>query len=170
MKDYLLYTGVAACLGALTGFGLSFTAFSPLVIAGVVGCIFPALIAVTMVVCAVGLMLYYFYKRKHSNNTEFCPQLFELIGAAFGFTFLSAYTGTVAVGLAAAGQVLFPGVMLLEMWSSVLVGAILAPVSFFTAILVAEGICAKINSNVIEPTVEKIKEYFSSRQEEMYCD
>ncbi|KLT22505.1 hypothetical protein wVul_0870 [Wolbachia endosymbiont of Armadillidium vulgare str. wVulC] len=56
---YLAISGIGATIGALTGFGLSFTALSPLVMGGIVGSITPALFTA---LCA-GILLYEFRKK-----------------------------------------------------------------------------------------------------------
>lgn len=151
MKEFLQLTGIATCFGALIGFGLSFTALSPLIIGGIIGCALPMF----MLLDILREKLY----RKENTEIKEVVVVFSII-AATGFGF--------GAGLGTAASALFPGIML-RMGSAALMGAIVLPISFFMTDFSAEYVILplleKINSNIIEPIVEKIKECFPSREE-----
>ncbi len=111
---YLAISGIGATIGALTGFGLSFTALSPLVMGGIVGSITPALFTA---LCA-GILLYGFCKKGsiEKNDKDVC------VGS--GIT--TPAGAVIGVGLAAATMAIFPGATL-GMGSAALAGAVIRP-------------------------------------------
>lgn len=134
---------IGTAIGALTGFGLSVTAFSPLAIGGIVGSIIPAAATIFLAGCLL-------CKFNEGQSKEGCTvsSITAPISAAIG------------VGLAAAAAAISPGIML-GAGSAVLAGAtigaiaIIAPIAGF---LIAE----KVNDYIISPIVE----HFSSKGKE----
>ncbi|GFQ64152.1 putative membrane protein [Trichonephila clavata] len=102
----LAVVGVGAVIGALAGLGLSFTALSPLVIGGVVGAVFPALLALV----AIGVR---YYLRNDINEWKKKEGIVEKrVIAALTPPFLFATIASVAtgVGLAAITNAVLPGI------------------------------------------------------------
>ncbi|WP_254229402.1 MULTISPECIES: hypothetical protein [Wolbachia] len=152
-KAMLFALGIATSIGALTGLGLSFTTLSPLVMGGIVGSIFPALITALF----AGVLLYKFCKKDHiERDDKGFPIFFGIV------TLASAATG---VGLAAAATAISPSIML-GMGSAALAGAIIAPIAVIAGFLITsdiiEPIAQKVNEYIISPIVER----FSSKGEE----
>lgn len=153
---WLVVLGIGATIAALAGLGLSFTALSPLIIAGIVGSIAPALFTALL----AGDMLYQSCKGNYIKDED--KGLFVSYGV---ITLASAAIG---VGLAAAAMAIFPGVTL-GMGSAALAGAIIggiAPVAAICAIVATVFAAQKVNDYIISPVVEKVGKCFSSKGEE----
>ena len=157
-KDVLIYYGVSAVIGAITGFGLSYTALSPLVVGGIVGSIIPALFTTFF----IGGLLYQFCKGNEIEDDH--------RNATIGFGIITALSAAAGVGIIVAANAIFPGVT--TMGSPALVGAIIGAtaltVGTFAAFVACAGICAAclaafmVNECIVEPVVEKVKGCFSS--------
>ncbi|WP_341812621.1 hypothetical protein [Wolbachia endosymbiont (group A) of Conops quadrifasciatus] len=134
---------IGTAIGALTGLGLSVTAFSPLAIGGIVGSIIPA----AAIFFFAGCLL---CKSDGIDSKKGCTV----------FSIAAPISAAIGVGLAAAATTISPGVML-GARSAVLAGAtigaiaIIAPIAGF---LIAD----KVNDYIISPIVE----HFSSKGKE----
>ncbi|WP_341817021.1 hypothetical protein [Wolbachia endosymbiont (group A) of Agelastica alni] len=91
---------LGTAIGALTGLGLSVTAFSPLAIGGIIGSIIPAVATIF----SAGYLLHKFYNKgfiEEDNKT------FSILCS------ITIFTGAaIGVGLAAAATAISPGIML----------------------------------------------------------
>ncbi|GFY65294.1 uncharacterized protein TNIN_37961 [Trichonephila inaurata madagascariensis] len=117
--EYIAAVGsIIGCLvGALAGLGLSFTALSPLVIGGVVGAVFPALLALV----AIGLRCYYRNEINEEKRKEGIVEkrvIAALMPLFIPMTVASIATG---VGFAAIANAVLPGIF--ATWWSVAAGA-----------------------------------------------
>jgi len=137
-------TLIGAAGGAITGFCLSFTFLSPLVIGGIVGCVLWAVFTAI----AAGCLLYAFCRGNKEEQDSLKSEV----------TFFSITTITAAVigaALGTAANSLFPGVMS-SMWTAALVGTVIGAIDMISTLLISEYI--------IEPTVEKVAKCFSGRK------
>ncbi|MGL9757984.1 MAG: hypothetical protein ACR5LA_03865 [Wolbachia sp.] len=143
----VIYLGIGATIGALTGLGLSFTALSPLVIGGIV-------------VAAPALLNFALYTGKKLSQSEF-SYAHTCAHACYCATSIA-----IGVGLAAAATAISPSIML-GMGSAALAGAVIAPIALFAAMFATEyiivPIAEKVNEYIISPVVGKC---FSSKEEE----
>lgn len=142
--ELLVKHSLAGALGgSVTGFYLSFTSLSPLVIGGIVSC---ALWAVFTAIAA-GCLLYVFRR----GNKEAQDGLKSVVTC---FSVITIAASAVGVGLGAVANSLFPGVMS-GTWTAILAGAIIGAVGAVSAFLVHEYL--------INPAIEKVAGYFSER-------
>ncbi|MGL9718440.1 MAG: hypothetical protein ACR5K9_07270 [Wolbachia sp.] len=141
--------GVGAVVGALAGLGLSFTALSPLVIGGVVGATFPALLALV----AVGLRCYYRNEINEEKKREGISE--KHVIAAFIPPFLFATIASVATGvsLAATANVVLPGVF--ATWWAVAVGAGIGALALPTGIVTGAAAASMFAGSIFESSVSK---------------
>lgn len=119
---------------ALTGFGLSFTALSPLMVGVVLG----GALSASIVAAAIGLRCY--FSKDINEAKRHGAQEGRVIAALVPFFITTALTSVAAgVGLAVTANAIFPGVML-GMESAALaggvIGAIALPVAVITGIIV----------------------------------
>lgn len=128
---------VAAVIGALIGFSLSFTTLSPLVIGGIMGC------ALYAVITGVSCGSYPFTQDKKIQDN--CKN------SIFFFSKATIATAVAGVAFGAAADFLFPGVMS-SAWSATLIGAAIGVLGTASALLAAVYI--------IEPVVEKVADAF----------
>ncbi len=150
-KKTLKSYGIAAVIGALIGFSLSFAALSPLIIGGIIS--FVSTYSFLMLITPGKDSLKYY---EETSRTKLIA----------GFFCTLVIILAVGVGLGAAIGAIFPAVML-NTGSAALISAtigVIAPV----ASLFASGLLAltaeKVNKCIIEPIVEKVKECFSSKE------
>ncbi|APR98181.1 hypothetical protein [Wolbachia endosymbiont of Folsomia candida] len=146
------FAGVAATIGAIESFGLSFIASSPLIMGGVVSAIAAIVVA--------GWLAYDVWLKGALNNEA--------------ILFLSSFCVTstaIGVGLGVAVNTIFPGVML-GMWSPALVGAVIgaiAPIAGFcssyllisAAKKVLECSSSKTKNECDNNTVGEYRRYFT---------
>ncbi|WP_253302333.1 hypothetical protein [Wolbachia endosymbiont of Psylliodes chrysocephala] len=128
--------GVDAVIGALAGLGLSFTALSPLVIGGVVGAVFPALLALV----AIGLRCYYRNEINEEKRKEGIVE--KRVIAALTPPFLFAAIASVAtrVSLAATANAVLPGVF--ATWWAIAAGAGIGAIALPTGIVTGAAVTA----------------------------
>ncbi|MFV1011238.1 hypothetical protein JR053_03075 [Wolbachia endosymbiont of Nasonia vitripennis] len=151
IKKRLKSYGIAAIIGTLIGFSLNFAALSPLIIGGIISLVstYSFLILITSREDSL----------KHYEKTSQT----KLIAY---FLCTLATTAAVGIGLGAAIGTIFPAVML-NIESAALMSAtigVIAPVVSLFALGLLALTAEKINECIIEPTVEKIKECFSSKE------
>lgn len=150
-KGFLMVCGVVGgALGALTGWGLSFTTLSPLVIGGIVGSTVIALLTAY----SVGDLLCRFYRKdpiekKDVKNT---------------FFFIIATLASVAIGVGFAATAIFPNGMLGTALTGATIGVI-APIAGLIAALAIVLATEKVNEHIISPIVNKVSECFSSKEQ-----
>lgn len=146
-KEFSILSVAGAIIGALIGFGLSFTALSPLVIGGVVA-----------VVPAISFYAYSIY-----NSTREGTFSKEDL---FTYAWLCAASAAIGVGLAAAA--IFPGAML-GMGPVALTGAVIGAIAPIAGFLATEHVIApiagKVNEYILSPMIEKVKGCFSSQEQ-----
>lgn len=145
IKGILVLCGIASVIGALTGLGLSVTAFSPLAIGGIVGSIIPAVATIFF----AGCLLHKFYNKglieKDDKTISIVSSITMFTGAAVG------------IGLAAAATAISPGIML-GTGSATLAGTVIGAMVVIAPIA-GYFVVDKVNGYIISPIVE----HFSSK-------
>lgn len=148
-KDFLIYSGISASVGALTAFGLSFTNLSPLVVGGIIGTAFPAL----FMICYMGKLLYDICKEGEIED-DYKSELFFLgcvitVSAAVGAGIVAAASAYgITTGTVLAGAVI-------GMLSSII--GIFSALAIFTAV-------EEVSEDIESPVIEKVKERSSSQK------
>ncbi|WP_353269580.1 hypothetical protein [Wolbachia endosymbiont (group A) of Myopa testacea] len=132
---------IGPAIGALTGWGLSVTAFSPLAIGGIVGSIIPA----AAIFFFAGCLL---CKSDGIDSKKGCTV----------FSIAAPISAAIGVGLAAAA--ISPGIML-GAGSAVLAGATIGAIAVIAPIA-GYFVADKVNDYIISPIVE----HFSSKGKE----
>ncbi|MGL9718757.1 MAG: hypothetical protein ACR5K9_09100 [Wolbachia sp.] len=139
--------GVGAVIGALAGLGLSFTALSPLVAGGIIGAIFPALLALV----AIGLRYCYRDEVNKWKKEEGIVEKRIIAASIPPFLFATIASAAAGVGLAATTNVVLPGVF--ATWWAIAVGAgisaLALPTGIVTGVTVAALFAGSIHESII---------------------
>lgn len=154
-KEELIFAGILMgmniTIGVLVGLGPSFAVLSPPIIGGI--------IAAVSTILSIAHLIYCDYKEDKVNRECIFP------------TFcLGATSIAIGIGLGAAINAIFPGVML-NIGSAALAGAVIGAIAPIAGFLIAGSIvipaAKKVNEYIIEPIVERVKGCFSSKEAEV---
>ncbi|MDR2978014.1 MAG: hypothetical protein LBU56_00985 [Rickettsiales bacterium] len=136
--------GVSAAVGALAGLGLSFTTLSPLVIGGVIGATFPALLALA----AIGLRRYFHNEINEEKEKKGIVE--KRVIATLTLPFLSMAIASVAAGvsLAATANAILPGVF--ATWWAIAAGAGIGAIALPTGIVTGVAVTSMFIGSLSE--------------------
>ncbi|WP_253299847.1 DUF3482 domain-containing protein [Wolbachia endosymbiont of Chironomus riparius] len=113
-KDFLKSYGLLIAMSAVSGFGLGFTALSPLVVGGIVGWVFPILVMIFYIGALYNETLKDLLCKKETTEDDIKRHI-------IGFGIATVISAIAGIGLGAAANALFPGAIL----GAALVGAVI---------------------------------------------
>lgn len=149
-KDFLIYSGISAGIGALTAFGLSFTNLSPLVVGGIIGAATPALFTA---LCGGCLVFKFFDEGKIKDNN------YKSISFFLGC--IVAASAAVGAGLVAAASAY--GITAGTVLAGAVIGVLSSAIGLFAACAIFTAV-EKVTKYIISPVIEQIKGCFSSQE------
>ncbi|MFP3019826.1 hypothetical protein [Wolbachia endosymbiont (group A) of Pogonocherus hispidulus] len=139
--------GVGAVIGALAGLGLSFTALSPLVIGGVIGAVFPALLTLM----AIGARYYLRNNINEGKKEEGIVEKRAIAALITPFLFMAIASVATGVSLAATANAVLPGIF--ATWWAIAagagIGAIALPTGIVTGVTVASMFAGSIHECIM---------------------